>query len=442
MVQFFKGSADPRDAAYGKLAEALGGGIGNGLNTYFANRSLNSVLQDKALEGAPQSEKLTALHSALSPYGKKGQEIFQQRMQIEQLAAQEKEKTKQESLMKKKSKALSRYLKGEELNEDEENLFSPQEWVAIHKARNPKAPATPVSERPVPPEQIENMRRAREIPGYDQMSETKKYETLVEKGVSAQNAEKEAKLSSEENKRAHEKYTDDRDYNAKISRPIIQEAQDSLKTSQVQKGLEKQLRTDIASGNTSGLFPFMVEKLGLESWRNPESARFTNEVKNLFLGSLQEIPGARPNQFIERVLSTAQPMIGRSPEANLSVLDVADFVRDVNDEHSKLVLKNAKQDREKYGYAKDDISERAWDDMGDYVNRRQEKMAIDIRERHEKDKSTSDLISEVLKGEVPPGTPLTPKMMKIFYIKNNKDIKKAVAEAKKSNFVLPEYSEQ
>lgn len=83
MVQVIT-TENPQGRLSEMLGMSLGQGIGNGLNTFFANRSLESVLQDKALEGAPQSKKLEALRSALSPYGEKGQEIFQQRMQIEQ----------------------------------------------------------------------------------------------------------------------------------------------------------------------------------------------------------------------------------------------------------------------------------------------------------------------------------------------------------------------
>jgi hypothetical protein len=83
MVQVIE-TSDPRGKLSEMLGMSLGEGIGNGLNTFFANRSLESVLHDKALEGAPQSKKLEALRSALIPYGEKGQEIFQQRMQIEQ----------------------------------------------------------------------------------------------------------------------------------------------------------------------------------------------------------------------------------------------------------------------------------------------------------------------------------------------------------------------
>lgn len=83
MVQVIE-TSDPRNKLSEMLGLSLGEGIGNGLNTFFANRSLDSVMKDKSLEGAPQSKKLEALRSALSPYGAKGQEIFQQRMQIEQ----------------------------------------------------------------------------------------------------------------------------------------------------------------------------------------------------------------------------------------------------------------------------------------------------------------------------------------------------------------------
>jgi hypothetical protein len=444
MVQVFE-SEDPRKRLADTLGMSLGQGLGNGLSTFFANRSLDSVLQDKALEGAPQSKKLEAIRSALSPYGEKGQEIFNQRLQIEGIERQEKETAKQEALLKKqealqklKGTSIRKLTKGEQLSDEEWSRFTPQEVAALQKAYNPKD-KTPISERPLEPQQLNAIETAQSDPNWNKMNVVQKFNSLLKAGVSPPNAEKEAKLYVETAKTEHDIQTDDRDYHSKISRPIIEQAQKTLKDSSIEKGIEQQLRRDIDSGNTSGLIPFMVDKMGLESWRNPESARFTNGVKNLFIGALNEIPGARPNQFIERFLSTAQPLIGRDPEANLSVLDVSDFVRDVRDEHARLELEEAKKDRTKLGYAKDDISERAWDKMGDYVNRRQEKMALDIRERHEKDRNTSDLMAEVLNGNVPPNTPLTPKMMKIFYIKNNKNIDAAISEAKKNNFVLPEF---
>jgi len=120
LVQFFKGSADPRDAAYGRLADALGKGLGNGLNTYYANRSLDSVLQDKALEDAPISKKMGALQNALRPYGEKGQQIFQERMQVEQ---QEQQEAQQD--------VLSRVVSGEEVKPKDLKKLTPENQLKI-----------------------------------------------------------------------------------------------------------------------------------------------------------------------------------------------------------------------------------------------------------------------------------------------------------------------
>ena len=82
MVQFIKGSPDPRTASYGALAEALGGGLTHGVTSHFANKALEEVLGNKDLENAPQSEKMSAIQKALQPYGAPGRELLQNRMQI------------------------------------------------------------------------------------------------------------------------------------------------------------------------------------------------------------------------------------------------------------------------------------------------------------------------------------------------------------------------
>lgn len=83
MVQVIE-TGNPQGKLSEMLGMSLGQGLGNGLNTFFANRSLESVLHDKALQGAPQSKKLEAMRSALSPYGEKGEELFNQRMKIDE----------------------------------------------------------------------------------------------------------------------------------------------------------------------------------------------------------------------------------------------------------------------------------------------------------------------------------------------------------------------
>ena len=95
-------------------------GLASGLNTFFANRSLDSVLQDKALESAPQSKKLEAIRSALAPYGEKGQEILKQRLMIQQ---QEMQETEQD--------VIGRVVAGEEVSAKDLSRISPEMQLKV-----------------------------------------------------------------------------------------------------------------------------------------------------------------------------------------------------------------------------------------------------------------------------------------------------------------------
>ena len=108
----------------GKISEmlgmSLGEGIGNGLNTFMANRSLDSVLQDKALEGAPRSKRLEALRSALAPYGETGQQILQQRAAIEQ-----------EEMNERQQDVLGRVVAGEKVAAKDLSRLSPENQLKV-----------------------------------------------------------------------------------------------------------------------------------------------------------------------------------------------------------------------------------------------------------------------------------------------------------------------
>ena len=108
----------------GKLSEmlgmALGQGLGRGLNNYFANSSLDSVLQDKALHGASPSKKLEALRSALSPYGEEGENLLQKRIAIQQQEMQEEQQD-----------VLGRVISGEKVTSKELSKLTPENQLKI-----------------------------------------------------------------------------------------------------------------------------------------------------------------------------------------------------------------------------------------------------------------------------------------------------------------------
>ena len=234
-------------------------------------------------------------------------------------------------------------------------------------------------------------------------------------------------------------FQSDREYHTKVSQPIIDEASNILKQAPIKKGLINQQRRDIASGNTEGIIPYLVDKTGLEAYRNPESARFKTASKQRFIETIHELGGsnARANQFIEKQLVDAQPTLGRSAESNQTVLDLEEFVEDMKQHRAELELKLAEEDREKHGYARNDIGIRADKMMGDYAAKRQDEMAYDIRKRYEDGKKDEDLVKEIVGKRVTPDTPLTLRSARILMLKNNDDEKAAQAEAKKLGFKIP-----
>jgi hypothetical protein len=96
MVQIIE-TGNPQGKLSEMLGMSLGQGIGNGLNTFFANRSLESVMKDKSLEGAPQSKKLQTLISALAPYGETGKNLLNQYLEV----AKQEESEKFQSILQK-----------------------------------------------------------------------------------------------------------------------------------------------------------------------------------------------------------------------------------------------------------------------------------------------------------------------------------------------------
>lgn len=145
MVQFFKGSKDPRDEAYGKLAEALGGGLGEGINTYYANKAFDDVVNDPELKDAPQQKKLGELSRALAPYGKMGQHLYQTKVS----EAEQEYKEKQLEAQRKESQEAQK-----RLFEHQKSLQTQKDTGANKRAAT-RPPAGGIGAQPIPPEQVD-----------------------------------------------------------------------------------------------------------------------------------------------------------------------------------------------------------------------------------------------------------------------------------------------
>ena len=116
-------------------------GIGEKVNSYYADKALNSVLDDESMVDAPISAKMGKLESALRPFGKYGQQVLQNRMAIEQQGHVEKEQAKvakEESRIEKEREVLGRLVSGEEINPQDLKHVSPQNQLKVFEFKRKK----------------------------------------------------------------------------------------------------------------------------------------------------------------------------------------------------------------------------------------------------------------------------------------------------------------
>jgi hypothetical protein len=102
---------------------------------------------------------------------------------------------------KKKGQGIAKLQKGEQLTPDEWSVYTPQETAALQRAFNPKPPTQPISTQPIRPEQLSAIDKAHSQPGYEDMNESQKYNTLIHNGVSPENADREASLFNKQAER-------------------------------------------------------------------------------------------------------------------------------------------------------------------------------------------------------------------------------------------------
>lgn len=151
MVQFVTGYPS-RSSMIGKiLGESLGEGLGNFIGHHFANKDLEGLLADKELAKLPLAERLSKMESVLGRHGKRGQNLLARRLELEQLAEQEKSQQLQSRTAKEEVKTLSKILSGEDVSKEEFESLSPKTQLEVLKIKN-KPPAGGVSAQPVPPQ--------------------------------------------------------------------------------------------------------------------------------------------------------------------------------------------------------------------------------------------------------------------------------------------------
>jgi hypothetical protein len=305
--------------------------LGNGINTYYANKALQGVLEDKELKDAPLSKKFQRLQTEMSRFGETGQNLLQNTLMAEQQAMKEKEQKKLEDVQKKKGMSLGRFFQGEQLTPEEQALFTPQEFVAMYKAKNPPAPGG-VTAQPIPPEQIAAIEKVMaENPNAtsDQLGIA-----LGKAGVNPiySNSYIENRRRQEENAtkqtNAQEKiananditfHQESKDYAEKL----INETKSAKRNIDTIEDLEKSIDkiTPFKIANVLRGTGTIGDKIANASLTK-EQAKLLSAIPE-FLEGKKEVFGVRLSDADLKVVQDKIPDIGKSPEANKELLRIA-----------------------------------------------------------------------------------------------------------------------
>lgn len=206
----------------------------------------------------------------------------------------------------------------------------------------------------------------------------------------------------------------------------------------IQKNSLENAKAAIASGEPSSLYSYFIDKNGYDPLLPANTVRFKNAQKKSFLEYVR-MSGSRPNQWIEQILLDSMAKIGRSQTANMLCLEDEIAQNDVK----RARVRKAEELRKKYindpnyGYVPLKVIDEVTDYSKAYAKKRFNIYSYRAQQLLENEKSDHDLMKLT---KVPSGTPLTLRMYKIIYNRNNKDDAKAPAAAERMGFkVLPEY---
>lgn len=335
---FIRGGGSPRGQLAGVLGEALGMGLGELTGQYFANKSLEGVLNDETLKDAPMSERAGKLESALRPYGKRGESILQKRLQIEQQAEQE-----------FASSLIPKLQRGEELTEKEASRLPPSMQLEYIKIKEKKSEAkkseqakgsliNALTKANVPQEEIDVfsemydaapeggkteiiktvndlMRRGKL--GDFQKKETAPIDDSEDQYYDFPEITQESGLTESERVRRY-------DSREKRNSPIYDNVYKSL------KGLEEESRSleRLQSLEDSGKLPVGMEKwninpktgeLLLPATASPESQLYVKTINDFITKAKEIFPGRVTNFDLEAFMKRL-PQLSNSPEGRKLIL--------------------------------------------------------------------------------------------------------------------------
>ena len=197
------------------------------------------------------------------------------------------------------------------------------------------------------------------------------------------------------------------------------------------------LATESINQNQFGLLSpdNLADYTGVEQFRTATGEGFRTAVKDYFLKDIKQT-GGRPNMFIEKMLSSILPNVGKSKQANMAWIEVQKLKIDLDKEKQRLIEQYSPDHVDANGNIKGSLINSVNKDLAEFANTRQEATAYALQKNREEGSSLGDLQS--LKNSK--GTPLTEERAKVLNKMVNGDREKLLKVIKETGYVVPDKS--
>lgn len=298
-------------------------------------------------------------------------------------------------------------------------------------AANVPAKKTQASQ-PIDPEQLENIKRTRALPGFEDLDEIGQYRAFIDNNVSKENAEAESKLKGQQLLRKQQ-VSDVKDKrNWAIAEKVLERA-DVIAEQIPQKQTALDLGTDaIANGDLSfWSWDNLAELTGVGAFRTPEGAIFKTAAKEYFLGNISRA-GARPNQWIEQQISDMLAKVGNSTEANLSINRSLQNELDLDKERVRVTNELADKLESEDGNMRT-LGSKVQEHMSQYAEDKQKELFNDLRAIKSISEDKPQKFRKVKSGTIP-----SDLMIQALVVRFNNDPNKAMEEARKLGYSIDE----
>lgn len=311
------------------------------------------------------------------------------------------------------------------------------------KTMQPKSPLGGISGQSVPEEvssAISNVISQNEQANSDELA-LKMDEAGIPRAYSNPYIENRRRQQEQGEKTKESRFSSEREYQSKRALPFMKKL-DEMGDSIAEKDQALNLMKDAISEGNLGFFSQdnlanMLGKYG-EGLRTAKGAQLITAQKEFLLGNISRA-GARPNMYIEQQISKMLPQIGRSEEANESVVRTFEASQNIEKEKRRLGYELANQQEEEFGFVKGNIAQQTEEALKPYAKFIQDKLSYQLKNIQEKEMGDQNLYKNIDKP-VRKGTPLTLKSVQVLIDKYGSK-EKAFKKAKSLGYWVPTIEE-